>query len=143
LNELLQLEVHWIGNWFAHFMKGTPDKSHNCDTCGESIQDCVGHFGIIRFALPVFHIGFYKLMITVLQNICKVWAIEVDVFPSFGGRKNQAQFLEASSHPFSGWNREEKYPQEFEFAVQENLHLSSLRSFKRDGQKGWTFEDYS
>ena len=26
---------------------------------------------MIKFALPVFHIGFYKLMITILQNICK------------------------------------------------------------------------
>ncbi|KAH6583663.1 hypothetical protein BASA61_007889 [Batrachochytrium salamandrivorans] len=50
---------------------GTADKSIPCDTCGENIQECVGHFGIIRLALPVFHIGYFKLMITILQNICK------------------------------------------------------------------------
>ncbi|KAJ3332219.1 hypothetical protein HDU76_000926 [Blyttiomyces sp. JEL0837] len=33
--------------------------------------DCVGHFGVVRLTLPVFHIGYFKLMITVLQNICK------------------------------------------------------------------------
>ncbi|EGF76498.1 hypothetical protein BATDEDRAFT_14837 [Batrachochytrium dendrobatidis JAM81] len=50
---------------------GTADKSIPCETCGETMQDCVGHFGIIRLVLPVFHIGYFKLMITVLQNICK------------------------------------------------------------------------
>lgn len=34
-------------------------------------MNCVGHFGVIRLCLPVFHIGYFKLMITVLQNICK------------------------------------------------------------------------
>jgi hypothetical protein len=51
---------------------GTSEKTDNCETCGESIQDCVGHFGVIRLALPVFHIGYFKLLITILQNICKV-----------------------------------------------------------------------
>jgi DNA-directed RNA polymerase III subunit RPC1 len=31
----------------------------------------VGHYGYIKLALPVFHIGYYKLMMTILQNICK------------------------------------------------------------------------
>ncbi|KAI8929830.1 hypothetical protein BC831DRAFT_442224 [Entophlyctis helioformis] len=50
---------------------GTADKSVPCETCGENMQDCVGHYGVIRLMLPVFHIGYFKLMITVLQNICK------------------------------------------------------------------------
>ncbi|KAL2911303.1 DNA-directed RNA polymerase III subunit C1 (rpo31) [Polyrhizophydium stewartii] len=50
---------------------GTADKAEPCETCGENVQDCVGHFGVIRLVLPVFHIGYFKLMITVLQNICK------------------------------------------------------------------------
>ncbi|KAJ3093173.1 hypothetical protein HK102_003581 [Quaeritorhiza haematococci] len=50
---------------------GTADKRGICETCGEGLQECVGHFGVIRLALPVFHIGYYKLMITILQNICK------------------------------------------------------------------------
>ena len=52
---------------------GTSEKTDCCETCGESIQDCVGHFGVIRLALPVFHIGYFKLMVTILQNICKVY----------------------------------------------------------------------
>ncbi|KAJ3108015.1 hypothetical protein HDU97_002595 [Phlyctochytrium planicorne] len=50
---------------------GTADKVEKCETCGQNQQDCVGHYGIVRLALPVFHIGYFKMMITVLQNICK------------------------------------------------------------------------
>ncbi|KAI9205133.1 uncharacterized protein BJ171DRAFT_441903 [Polychytrium aggregatum] len=50
---------------------GTSDKQSRCETCGENLQDCVGHFGVIRLVLPVFHIGYFKQMIKVLQNICK------------------------------------------------------------------------
>ena len=51
---------------------GTASKTGNCVTCNSSIQDCVGHFGQIQLALPVFHIGFFKQILTILQNICKV-----------------------------------------------------------------------
>lgn len=30
-----------------------------------------GHFGVVRLVLPVFHVGYFKHMITVLQNVCK------------------------------------------------------------------------
>ncbi|KAJ3182234.1 hypothetical protein HDU85_003276 [Gaertneriomyces sp. JEL0708] len=50
---------------------GISTKIHTCDTCGENLEKCVGHFGVIRLALPVFHIGYFKLMTSVLQCICK------------------------------------------------------------------------
>ncbi|KAJ3236806.1 hypothetical protein HDU81_010375 [Chytriomyces hyalinus] len=53
---------------------GVADKVEKCETCGFGLADCVGHFGVVRLALPVFHIGYFKLMITVLQNICKTCA---------------------------------------------------------------------
>ena len=31
-----------------------------CATCGKTLDDCVGHFGHIEFALPVFHIGWVR-----------------------------------------------------------------------------------
>ena len=34
--------------------------------------DCVGHFGHIDLEVPVFHIGFFRLTIKLLQCICKV-----------------------------------------------------------------------
>jgi DNA-directed RNA polymerase III subunit RPC1 len=42
-----------------------------CGTCGKGLNECVGHFGFIDLELPVFHIGYFKAVITVLQTICK------------------------------------------------------------------------
>ena len=42
-----------------------------CGTCGKGLNDCVGHFGYIDLELPVFHVGYFKAVITVLQTICK------------------------------------------------------------------------
>jgi DNA-directed RNA polymerase III subunit RPC1 len=68
---------------------GTSSKAETCATCAENMQDCVGHFGVIRLCLPVFHIGifhcihhsgYFKLMVTILQNICKVSNFEMLIF---------------------------------------------------------------
>lgn len=32
----------------------------------------MGHFGFIDLELPVFHVGFFRLVIQLLQCICKV-----------------------------------------------------------------------
>ncbi|XP_022818149.1 DNA-directed RNA polymerase III subunit RPC1 [Spodoptera litura] len=50
---------------------GTNQKDANCDTCGLGLAECVGHFGYIQLALPVFHIGYFRSIITILQTICK------------------------------------------------------------------------
>jgi len=50
---------------------GVSDKRSLCDTCGLKMADCVGHYGYIRLVLPVFHIGFLKHVIAILQCICK------------------------------------------------------------------------
>ncbi|CAI4229809.1 unnamed protein product [Auanema sp. JU1783] len=50
---------------------GTSSKATNCSTCGQNLSDCVGHFGFIDLDFPVFHVGFFKLTIQVLQCICK------------------------------------------------------------------------
>ncbi|KAK9768440.1 DNA-directed RNA polymerase III subunit C1 (rpo31) [Basidiobolus ranarum] len=50
---------------------GTSDKSALCDTCGLKMADCVGHYGYVKLCLPVFHIGYFRSIITILQNICK------------------------------------------------------------------------
>ena len=36
------------------------------------MQKCNGHFGYVRLALPALHIGYFKKIIMVLQDICKV-----------------------------------------------------------------------
>lgn len=35
------------------------------------MADCAGHYGVVKLCLPVFHIGYFKTVITILQDICK------------------------------------------------------------------------
>jgi DNA-directed RNA polymerase beta' subunit len=41
---------------------GTIDRGKTCGTCGEKMDECVGHFGHIELAVPVFHVGSYPMM---------------------------------------------------------------------------------
>jgi DNA-directed RNA polymerase beta' subunit len=36
------------------------------------LAECTGHFGYIKLALPVFHPGYFKAILGILQQICKV-----------------------------------------------------------------------
>ena len=36
---------------------GTIDYNFKCQTCGEGMSECLGHFGRIELARPVFHSG--------------------------------------------------------------------------------------
>ncbi|EIW82038.1 beta and beta-prime subunits of DNA dependent RNA-polymerase [Coniophora puteana RWD-64-598 SS2] len=53
---------------------GTTEKSAFCETCGLSSVDCVGHYAYIKLAVPVYHIGYFKHSIAILQAICKTCA---------------------------------------------------------------------
>ncbi|KAL7268353.1 DNA-directed RNA polymerase III subunit C1 (rpo31) [Rhizina undulata] len=50
---------------------GISSKNGICDTCGEGLMNCNGHFGHVKLALPAFHIGYFKATVAMLQNICK------------------------------------------------------------------------
>lgn len=50
---------------------GSNSKAGLCGTCNKRIDECVGHFGHISLALPVFHAGFLRHTHQVLQTICK------------------------------------------------------------------------
>lgn len=39
---------------------GTIDRNFKCQTCGEGMSECPGHFGHIELALPVFHPGAFS-----------------------------------------------------------------------------------
>lgn len=51
--------------------QGMSVKDALCTTCGKGLNDCVGHFGYIDLQLPVYHVGYFKAVVTVLQSICK------------------------------------------------------------------------
>lgn len=50
---------------------GVSTKTGICTTCNENIQNCSGHFGEIKLFLPVYHIGFIRHTIAILNCICK------------------------------------------------------------------------
>jgi DNA-directed RNA polymerase III subunit RPC1 len=50
---------------------GISSKNGVCTTCGEGLDNCNGHFGHIKLALPAFHVGYLKHIIEVLNCICK------------------------------------------------------------------------
>lgn len=49
---------------------GTTDNSVDCATCGLSTTFCVGHFGHITLAEPVFHVGYLNYVKKILSCIC-------------------------------------------------------------------------
>ncbi|XP_040568151.1 DNA-directed RNA polymerase III subunit RPC1 [Lepeophtheirus salmonis] len=53
------------------YRMGTSQQDKNCTTCGKGLPDCIGHFGYIDLELPVYHVGFFRSIIQVLQSICK------------------------------------------------------------------------
>lgn len=50
---------------------GVSTKAGICTTCNENIQNCSGHFGDVKLFLPVYHIGFIRHTIAILNCICK------------------------------------------------------------------------
>ena len=42
----------------------------DCELCGEPLISCPGHFGHVELVLPVYHAGYYKTMLKVLNAIC-------------------------------------------------------------------------
>lgn len=63
---------------------GTTDRNFKCQTCGESMNDCPGHFGHIDLARPVYHIGFIKKVKKILESVCfHCGKLKLDVVSSF------------------------------------------------------------
>jgi len=49
---------------------GTIDRNFKCETCGENITDCPGHFGHIELAKGVYHVGFLNKVKKILESVC-------------------------------------------------------------------------
>jgi DNA-directed RNA polymerase II subunit RPB1 len=45
---------------------GTIDRNFKCQTCGEGMSECPGHFGHIELARPVFHPG----KLAIILDVC-------------------------------------------------------------------------
>ena len=46
---------------------GTIDRNFKCQTCGEGMSECSGHFGHIELARPVFHPGMWAIVVFALS----------------------------------------------------------------------------
>lgn len=50
---------------------GVCERMALCGTCGKSNEQCSGHSGHIDLDLPVFHSGFFSIIIRICRTICK------------------------------------------------------------------------
>ena len=48
---------------------GTIDRNYKCQTCGESMSECPGHFAHIELAKPVYHIGMFTICIRTWHRV--------------------------------------------------------------------------
>lgn len=49
---------------------GTCDRRVSCGTCKNDVLNCVGHFGHIELAAPVYHISMMQTVMKVLRCVC-------------------------------------------------------------------------
>jgi hypothetical protein len=49
---------------------GVTSNELECTTCGLSTNYCHGHFGHMSLSEPVFHMGFYEHVISILRCVC-------------------------------------------------------------------------
>ena len=57
--QLTKQHVINYSSCLAAGLKGN-SKAGLCGTCNKRIDECVGHFGHVSLALPVFHAGFMR-----------------------------------------------------------------------------------
>lgn len=60
-----------VANGVLDLKLGVSQKGAVCETCNQGLNECIGHFGYVDLALPVFHIGHFRVTVTILQTICK------------------------------------------------------------------------
>jgi DNA-directed RNA polymerase II subunit RPB1 len=79
---------------------GTTDPYIDCATCGLNTQTCVGHFGHIDLAEPVFHMGYIQYVKKILSCICLrcskllVYKNENELMDMLKNKSGNARFME-------------------------------------------------
>jgi len=49
---------------------GTIEPGQRCQTCGNLVSQCMGHFGHIELSRPIVHVGYAKKILKILRSIC-------------------------------------------------------------------------
>lgn len=50
---------------------GVVDPGVRCRTCGGSVGECQGHFGMLELTRPIIHVHYAKFLFTILKMFCK------------------------------------------------------------------------
>jgi DNA-directed RNA polymerase subunit A' len=50
---------------------GVVDPGVRCRTCGGSVGECQGHFGLLELTRPIIHVHYAKFIFTLLKMFCK------------------------------------------------------------------------
>ncbi|MEM5855661.1 MAG: DNA-directed RNA polymerase subunit A', partial [Candidatus Aenigmatarchaeota archaeon] len=50
---------------------GVIDPGVRCRTCGGTIGECLGHFGVLELTRPIIHVHYAKFIFTLLKMFCK------------------------------------------------------------------------
>ncbi|GMP87330.1 hypothetical protein CsSME_00039748 [Camellia sinensis var. sinensis] len=51
---------------FSDLRLGTIDRKMKCETCMANMAKCPSHFGHLKLAKPMFHIGFLKTVLSIM-----------------------------------------------------------------------------
>src|SRR3989344_8892592 len=60
-----------IENGLMDLRMSVIDPGLRCKTCGGRMTTCSGHFGHIELVRPVLHVGYVKMILTLLKTTCK------------------------------------------------------------------------
>jgi len=69
--ELYDKEGYPVDGGLMDVRLGVIDPGLRCKTCGCKLKECIGHFGYIELARPVFHIKFIPVIHNLLRCICR------------------------------------------------------------------------
>ncbi|PIN81067.1 DNA-directed RNA polymerase subunit A' [Candidatus Woesearchaeota archaeon CG10_big_fil_rev_8_21_14_0_10_30_7] len=69
--ELYDKEGYPVDGGLMDIRLGVIDPGLRCKTCGSKLKECIGHFGYIELARPVFHIKFVKQIYDSLRCTCR------------------------------------------------------------------------
>ncbi len=69
--ELYDMDGYPVDGGLMDLKLGVINPGVRCRTCGNDLKSCLGHFGFIELARPVFHIKFIPLIELCLKSTCQ------------------------------------------------------------------------
>jgi DNA-directed RNA polymerase subunit A' len=68
--ELYDADGYPIDSSLMDLKMGVIDPGLRCRTCGSKVRECLGHFGFIDLARPVFHVKYIPTIYMFLRGTC-------------------------------------------------------------------------